>query len=170
MWEIMVRVIESLSENLPVHILAIGIPPGVEADFLSLSRLANVTVEVLPRLPFEEVIAALQKRQVDYGCVAMRSELKGCLSPSKFSSYVEAEVPILYIGPEKTNTWKVCVDFDGGVWLAERPSKRDFASAISNIRSERFHQQVQSGLLRAKTYFRSFNGDTLAQAITSSLK
>lgn len=168
-WDLMVRVVESLSVEQPLHILAIGIPAGVAEDFQGLTRFSNVTVEIRPRLPFGEVVALLQSERVDYGCVAMRNELAGCLSPSKFASYIEAEIPILYIGPEKTNTWKVCVDFQAGVWLAEAPNAEQFNAAIATLTSNDFQQQAQSAALQAKTYFRSFTGVTLAQAITTSL-
>lgn len=168
-WGLMVRVVESLASKVPVLILAVGIPAGVEGYFLELSELENVTVEIRPRLPFEEVVTVLQQEQVDYGCVAMRSELQGCLSPSKFASYLEAQVPVLYIGPEGTNTCKICADFDGGVWLPESPDELQFETAISMIASKEFHQKAQSGVLRAQKYFRSFNGESLAQAMTASL-
>ena len=168
-WDLMVQVIQSLAANQPVHILTIGIPEDVIADFQGLTRFSNVTLAVHPRLPFVEVVTLLQHEHVDYGCVAMRNELAGCLSPSKFASYIEAEIPILYIGPEKTNTWKVCVDFDAGVWLPETPSAEQYDKAITTLISNRSQLQAQSATLQAKTYFRSFNGETLSHKITTSL-
>ena len=115
------------------------------------------------------MVTLLQHEHVDYGCVAMRNELAGCLSPSKFASYIEAEIPILYIGPEKTNTWKVCFDFNAGVWLSEAPSTEQFDNAISTLISSTFQLKAQAATLQAKSYFRSFNGETLAHMITTSL-
>ena len=43
-WDLMVQVIESLAANQPVHILAIGIPADVIADFQGLTRFSNVTL------------------------------------------------------------------------------------------------------------------------------
>ncbi|MBR4597123.1 MAG: hypothetical protein IKO42_01865 [Opitutales bacterium] len=51
----------------------------------------------------------------DYGIVLLNDELKGIVSPSKFSGYTSFGLPIIYLGPRGTNAHFVCESLKAGV-------------------------------------------------------
>ncbi len=56
-----------------------------------------------------------KKNGIDYGIVLLNDELKGLVSPSKFSGYSAFGLPVVYIGPENTNADLLCKKFGGGL-------------------------------------------------------
>lgn len=170
LWETMVRLVELAARKKHVRIIAIGVPDGAGRNFEELSSITNVEVVLHPRQRFHEVVELLKAEAVDYGCVAMRGDLVGCLSPSKFSSYLEAGVPLLYIGPEKTNAWRVCAQFGGGIHISEDASDEDCGKAVLSLLSATHMKKCSADALRARDFYRSFDGESLAEMICASLK
>ncbi|MBO7520713.1 MAG: hypothetical protein J6T16_00550 [Opitutales bacterium] len=58
----------------------------------------------------------------DYGIVLLNDELKGIVSPSKFSGYTSFGLPIIYLGPRGTNAHFSCEHLGAGV-CAENPEQ-----------------------------------------------
>ena len=99
----------------------------------------------------------------------MRQDLVGCLSPSKFVSYLEAGIPLLYVGPEQTNAWSICTEFDAGVHISGDLSDDDLPTAVGELLSVEKNKEHSAKVVNARDHFRRFNGDSLSEVICSSL-
>jgi hypothetical protein len=149
-------------------LLCIGVPESAEPAFEALARETNAELEKHPRMEFTRAAALLRSRGATWGCVAMKSELAGCLSPSKFSGYLAAGVPLLYVGPPRTNAWQVCETFGGGLALEEAAGAEAIARAAALLASDTAPAHAAAGAARAREHFDTFTGKTLADLILSS--
>lgn len=165
LWGLMSDLIKRLSSRVQVRMIGVNLSESSQVKFQALSQFASVEVVLLERLPFDELIDLFRVEKVNFGCVAMLDSLKGCLSPSKFSSYVEAELPVLYFGPEKTNAWQVCAEFGGGLYLTEGAGASDLDALVSRMIDPSLTEALRDGVKQAKQHFRGFNGETLANQI-----
>lgn len=64
---------------------------------------------------YEDLGAFYKENKFDYGVVLLNDELKGIVSPSKFSGYTSFGLPIIYLGPKGTNADIVCSRFNAGI-------------------------------------------------------
>lgn len=55
------------------------------------------------------------ENKFDYGVVLLNDELKGIVSPSKFSGFSSFGLPIVYLGPKATNADILCSKFKAGL-------------------------------------------------------
>lgn len=94
----------------------------------------------------------------DFGVVLLNDELKGVVSPSKFSGYSAFGLPIIYIGPRGTNADIACRKFGAGlsadsdaglVELAEaalRPDIRNACASATKRAAEYFSPNAANAL------------------------
>lgn len=169
-WEALAACIREVAKRRAVGLLTIGVPGAAEPLFEKLAREIGAVWEKHPRMAFEQAAALLREGGAAWGCVTMRADLAGCLSPSKFSGYLAAGVPLLYCGPEKTNAWSVCSRFGGGVSLGSGASADEFARVAGALSDAAVLESAREGALKARAYFDSFNGETLARMIAADLE
>ena len=165
-WATLSACIRETSRLRRVRLLCIGVPAAAEPAFAALALETGANLELHPRMDFAPAAALLQERSASWGCVAMKAELAGCLSPSKFSGYLAAGVPLLYAGPPQTNAWQVCVKFGGGVALDDSAKPEEITNAAKRLAEESIRLNAVAGASRAREHFDSFNGTTLAHLLT----
>ena len=165
-WATLAACIRETARLCPVRLLSIGVPVGAEPSFKALAAETGADWEKHPRMAFESAVSLLRERAATWGCVAMKTELAGCLSPSKFSGYLAAGVPLLYAGPPQTNAWQVCVKFGGGVALDDSAKPEEITNAAKRLAEESIRLNAVAGVSRAREHFDSFNGTTLAHLLT----
>lgn len=168
-WTTLEACIRAVAARRPVRLLTVGLPVAAEPFFAMLSGELGCEWERHPRMPFVRAAALLRERGAHWGCVAMRGDLGGCLSPSKFSGYLSAGLPLLYAGPPKTNAWKVCVEFGGGVSLADGATQEEVGRAADQLADPSAWAKAAKGMLSARAHFESFGGDTLAAMIRGAI-
>ncbi len=166
-WATLAACIRSTARRRAVRLLTVGVPEAAEPAFATLANEVGCEWERHPRMPFIAAATLLRERGATWGCVAMRGDLAGCLSPSKFSGYLAAGVPLLYAGPPKTNAWQVCARFGGGVALNDSAEPAEVARAVVELADRDVWRRAIKGAERAREYFESFDGGTLAKLITS---
>lgn len=164
-WSNLAVCIRETARLCPVRLLSIGVPASAEPAFAALAKETNAKWEKHPRKDFGRAVAFLRERGATWGCVTMKTELAGCLSPSKFSGYLAAGVPLLYAGPPKTNAWQVCAEFGGGLALEDAAGAEAIARTAAQLASAAAQSRATAGVVRARKYFDAFSGETLAGCI-----
>jgi hypothetical protein len=172
--EVFSRLLAALAARCPVRLLVVGAnEEGVQRFRDCCDGVKNVTLESLPRVPFEELPKLARENRVHYGLILMKEELKGLLSPSKFAGYLASGIPTLYFGPEGTNADRVCREFGGGLsirdtFLTERTENAEEArilELVDRILSEEQYGKFLEGTRWAGEYFFAFTPDRLAEMI-----
>lgn len=115
------------TEKLEKFLSALSKKTEVELAFSGMSdksaaRLAAVCEASgthFKRFPFVKNYADLgafyKKNGFDYGIVLLNDELRGVVSPSKFSGYSSFGLPVINIGPKGTNADTLCERFGAGI-------------------------------------------------------
>jgi len=152
-----------------VELHVIGAPESAKARLQPLAD-AGVKVRYHPRVPFNELKEVFQRLRLDVGVVILDEASAGLLSPSKFSAYLKFGLPVLYIGPKKTNTDVICTRFGGGWRLPNGANASDIASAAARIWDAPAWPTVRKNLEQAARYFGAFNEHSLAEALVPCLK
>jgi len=153
-----------------VELYVIGSSPGGEARFRRVGAAIGVRVHCALRVPFAELRTVFEAIQADIGVVLLSDESVGLVSPSKFSGYIAHGLPVLYIGPAKTNCDRVCAELGGGLAIRNSASKEEIEQAASWIWDGQALARAAEGSLRAKKHFDSFSGDSLADFIIPVIK
>jgi glycosyltransferase involved in cell wall biosynthesis len=164
-----IRVLSAMGAQGRVELHVIGAP---ESAKVRLQPLADAGVEVRyhPRVPFNELKEVFQRLRLDIGVVILDEASAGLLSPSKFSAYLKFGLPVLYIGPEKTNTDLICTRFGGGWRLPNGAGTGDIATTVLRIWDGPAWRAVRKNLEQAARYFGTFNEHSLAESLVPCLK
>ncbi|MBR6388599.1 MAG: hypothetical protein IKS15_00550 [Opitutales bacterium] len=86
----------------------------------------------------------------DYGIVLLNDELKGVVSPSKFSGYTSFGLPIIYLGPRGTNAHFACEKLGAGI-CAE--TQRQISEAAKKAGSLEIRNACAQNTKETKKYF-----------------
>ena len=95
----------------PLRALQLLIVGGSAAGLCRWQEMAHrFGVEIMhtDRLSWNELRERLNKFRPNYGVVLMDDGKRGLLSPSKYGTYMQLGLPILYLGPRGTNADTVC--------------------------------------------------------------
>jgi len=152
-----------------VELHVIGSGASGEARFRDMARRVPVALHVHPRTPFEKMPALFETVGADVGIVLLSDDSAGLVSPSKFSAYLAADLPILYIGPAETNSDLVCTRFGAGWSLRSRLSAESVQGTCANIWSDENVRSCAERVAEARRYFESFNGETFADIAIAAL-
>lgn len=109
---------------------------------------------------YEDLGKFYQKEKFDFGVVLLNDELKGIVSPSKFSGYTAFGLPIIYLGPELTNADMACKKFGAGL-AAE--TEDEVLSLTSGILSNEIRNECARATKNTIEYFSPKSADILAE-------
>lgn len=91
--------------------------------FKNMCRECNAEFKTFGFVKDYNALGEFYKRNgFDYGVVLLNDELKGVVSPSKFSGYTSFGLPVIYLGPSGTNAHFVCQKSGAGI-CAENPEQ-----------------------------------------------
>lgn len=160
------NVLKELSSKSLIKILVVGAnEEGIERFRGACHDLANVELEILPRTPFEALPDLARDRRIHFGLVFMKKELGGLLSPSKFSGYLAAGIPVIYCGPRDTNADRVCREFGAGIAIFEELGVASSEHLSDELLSHSRYRKLLKGVQKASDYYFSFTPAKLADLI-----
>lgn len=163
---LMDQLLQACAERVEVEVTFIGTSEASIRAMADLTIGHRITLSTSPRIPFDELSIELPKRQIDYGIISLAEEFLGLLSPSKFSGYLVASLPIIYLGPAGTNAAIVCDELGAGIRLSrETLSGSGRARAINHIVNEIEHEKMREQTGHALRYLEKYDGDYLAGEI-----
>jgi hypothetical protein len=95
----------------------------------------RLTAEVrhTERLPWNALRERLNDFRPNCGVVLMDEGKSGLLSPSKYATYTQLGMPILYIGPRRTNADAVCRTTGAGLAITHDDIVRDAEAVIRDL-------------------------------------
>lgn len=85
------------------------------AQFNELSRCNRVHVEFHPKQPLKTLEKWVESKHISWGLVTLDARFAGTLSPSKFHTYLDLNLPLLYFGPGGTNAALYCEEYGAGL-------------------------------------------------------
>jgi hypothetical protein len=156
------RLLEELCRRRQVELFVIGASPKGNDLFQQLGRRLNVPVTLHERVPFGRLQALYEQWQIDAGIVLLANESAGLVSPSKFSGYINFGLPILYLGPDGTNTADVCSRFGGGFWIRGASSSAEISALAAAISDRKSLALAARGARQACAHYAAFNQESMA--------
>jgi len=153
--------------KVELHVIGAGV--SGEARFREMVSRIPITLQVHPRTPFEKMPTLFEAIGADVGIVLLSDESAGLVSPSKFSAYLAAGLPLLYIGPAQTNSDLVCTRFIAGWSLRSGLQTEIIQKTCGELWSDESVRSRARHVAEARRYFESFNGDTFAEMVVSML-
>lgn len=151
-----------------VSLVVVNVSSAGRLRFKQMSQQLNIDICFLERVP--ELRDIVKKYNIDYGIVLMSDSVKGLLSPSKFMGYIGLGLPLIYIGPEKTNAWKVVHDYGAGISIQCNTNHSMIVKAAGTVVDMAGRHKWAFQTERACDYFVNKNGHTLARAILPYIK
>ncbi len=166
--ELIARVVDRSAHPF-VELHVIGSSSNGIRKFEGLASQYPLHLHCYPRMGFEDLLSTLRKIDADYGVVLMNDLDQGLYSPSKYAGYLAAGIPVLYMGPEQTNAYKICQDFGAGIHLSMYAGKariEDVAGSLCDLQNRREHRFAVAS---AKEHFAAYNAETFFAAISTFL-
>lgn len=170
------KTIESIFQNIAkqrqgtkIELHVIGTSTKGKERFQSLAELLKLDLHMHPRMSFPDLTQMLLQLQIHYGIVLMEDQAAGLFSPSKFAGYLAAGIPILYCGPEQTNSDKICREFGSGISLRSNAPAIVIEEAAGQILQPEVRQKHQNAVYGAQKYFAGKNASTFVKLVTSMI-
>lgn len=148
-----------------VEIHFIGASAKSVDKFRLLLNNTRVAVILRPSVPFAMLPSIIHEAGFDYGLVTMSDEFAGLLSPSKFIGYLVGRLPIIYLGPAKTNAAIVCDEYGAGMRLDATTLCVAEDKALDAVYSRTGADIMKERITAALAHFAQYNGDYLARAM-----
>jgi hypothetical protein len=156
------RLLSLVGEQRPVELHVVGCSESARQRFRQMGDSAGVAIRFRARVPFEQLRDVFENVEADLGVVLLSDDAAGLVSPSKFASYLKFGVPVLYVGPSRTNAHFVCEHFKGGIPLSNGASDVQLTDSVDAMVAKGKLAEMQRDLEAAARYFGSRNGKTLA--------
>lgn len=158
-----------LARGRVIELVVTGGSPEGNARFRQMAESLGVAVDIHPRLPYGELVSVISERQVGLGLVLMKDGAAGLVSPSKFYTYLQLGLPLLYIGPEGTNADTACRRYTAGMSLPNSLNGAGIEAFERQYFSAESRGAWSAGVKAAAEYFGRHNASTLAAAIRQFL-
>ena len=156
------RLVAMLRHRSPVRLLLVGLSPAGERRMSALARRHGIDVVTAPRSSLRTVSQLCARHGVVAGIVLLADEAQGVSSPSKFQSYLQLGVPLLYIGPTGTNAAEACSIHAAGFALDNNASEAALERTCVLLCDNRRHGEMRSRALQAAAHCERFGAATLA--------
>lgn len=112
------KILSLLSTKVKVVFSYCGDSDIIRKRFEKICETAKVEFRQFPRVESYRSLGAFYKdNKFDYGVILLRKDFAGIVSPSKFSGYTSFGLPVIYIGPSRTNAGMVCTKFNAGILI-----------------------------------------------------
>lgn len=166
--------IEDLSRLLaaldtPCHITLLGADARTTIAFERLVANTDIQLEVKPHLPGDQFVKALTTTGAHFGIVILRARSAGLVSPSKFTAYMAASIPLLYVGPPGTVAHRLCEEFGAGVSLPNVPEPQQLSRATEQLTSSDMQANTRAGTIAAREWLGRYDATAFAALIDAQL-
>lgn len=139
------------AKRQPVELHYCGNSETAEARMKALAAASGVSFKAHVRIKnFSDMGAFFKKNGFHYGVVILNENQKGTVSPSKFNGYISFGLPVVYFGPEKTNSCDVCSKYGAGIAVAK---PEDIPAAAEKICSVEVQNALAAATASAKDAF-----------------
>ena len=144
-----------------MQVVTVGTGERGQSRFRELaSRQNNLLWEHWGILSDEDLRMRVDEKGVAWGLVLMDTKLKGLLSPSKFATYLNLGLPLLYFGPEGTNADRVCREFGAGNAV---PSGEVDVETIEKVLDPGRYAERLAGVQRAREFYNGFGAERFVE-------
>lgn len=109
------RLLVRIRASRKISLLAVGGNTSGRELLRGLADRLGFSCELEDRLPWDTLLHRVNVFRPNYAVVLMDEDKRGLLSPSKYSSYLQAGLPLLYLGPRDTNADIACRQQGAGV-------------------------------------------------------
>lgn len=146
-----------ISRSRRLRMLAVGGNVGGRDLLKALSERLNVSCEFSDRLPWDALKQRLNAFKPNYALVLMDEAKRGLLSPSKYSTYLQLGLPILYLGPRDTNADLACREQGAGVAIAHDDLGGGVDALLASVLDSTRQDARQAAAVSAFEALRRFN-------------
>ena len=118
--------------------------------FAKLGEHPQVSVQFSPKLSQEDLLALIDRERIGWGLVPLDPRFGGTVSPSKFHTYLDLSLPLLYAGPPGTNAWKYCEEYGAGVTITVPVTKSAISLLCHLQENEEAGKHMRESVARAQ--------------------
>jgi hypothetical protein len=159
------QLLAKIRTGCAVKLLAVGGNAGGRALLRQLSVRLNITCELFDRLPWEELHNRVNAFRPNYAVVLMDGDKRGLLSPSKYSSYLQLGLPVLYLGPRDTNADLACRQQGAGLAATHSESLANNKSLVESLLDPQIQLRCQSATQSAFLTLQGLNAKTFVDLL-----
>lgn len=151
-------------DGIPVRcrLTLLGADERTRRAFSALAASHDVEFDVRPRLAAEAFAKALAGSGADFGIVLLKDRYAGLVSPSKFTAYAAAAIPVLTIGPPGTTAHRLAKELGAGVHLPNDPGNDELARAAEQLIDPAARTTFRSRALEARDWLRRYDAAAFA--------
>lgn len=158
--------LRACAAEIEIEVGFVGTAEASLAPVRALAAEQGLGFEQHPSIAFEQLPQKLPPLNFDYGLVAFSEQFAGLLSPSKFSGYLVAGLPIVYLGPPGTNGALVCDRFGAGFRMDRNSlAPESLRKTLAYMQAQRRTAEMAARVDAARVFFDRFDGDHLAREI-----
>ena len=158
------RVLRRMREFVVLKLVTVGASIPGECRFKDLGGSLDFEVNSIARVPFVELRKLFAEKHAKLGLVLLSDETMGLVAPSKFSGYLVNGIPILYIGPKGTASYKICSQFGAGFHLCNNASDDEIDNFVRDVLGEAL-EHARMRTKQAHDYFDGLDARSLAHLI-----
>ncbi|MFI4917400.1 MAG: hypothetical protein ACIAS6_12960 [Phycisphaerales bacterium JB060] len=147
----------------------LGADDRTQRAFRELAEKSPVDLSISGHLPSHEFARTLRESGAHYGIVLLRDLYAGLVSPSKFTAYVAASIPLLYIGPPGTTAHALCIDHSAGVVLTNQAGQAEFIAAAEQLLDPQARMKTRVGMRDARRWLAQHDAAAFSRLIASML-
>jgi hypothetical protein len=153
-----------LLDAIPVRcrLTLLGADERTRRAFSALATSHDVDLVVRPRLAPEAFAKALATSGADFGIVLLKDRYAGLVSPSKFTAYAAAAIPVLTIGPPGTTAHRLAAEFGAGVHLPNDPGNDELVRAAEQLMDPAARTTFRSRAVEARDWLRRYDAEAFA--------
>jgi hypothetical protein len=159
------NILAKIISKTKIKLLIIGGNDAGLRRWKTMSSALGVSVCHYNRLEWQELRRTIDNFQPNYGIILLDASKAGLLSPSKFITYLQLGIPILYLGPQGTNADLACRDFGAGISATRQEILSNYDSVVQEITDMPQQQKLQGNTRNAFLYFNSMNEATFVDML-----
>jgi hypothetical protein len=163
--------LERLARSLTCRcrVTLLGADPRTRAAFDALAGSTPIDLTVVGRLPGPDFARALTGCGAHFGLVVLKDRYAGLVSPSKFTAYVKAGIPLLSIGPPGTTAHFVCDQLGAGLHLPNHPRPPDLTAAAEQLESPQARARRRARVGDAQAWLARYDAAAFARLLDTVL-
>lgn len=159
--------LDALHERCSIRL--IGADRRTRHAFETLAHDCRVDLDVSGYLPGNEFARAISAGGAHFGIVLLKDRFAGLVSPSKFTAYVTAGIPLLYIGPAGTAAHHVCEGIGAGVHVSNNASRTQLSAAAAAMMDPSVRTMYHDRAQDARAWLSSYNAGAFAAMLDARL-
>lgn len=140
------------------------------ARFNQLADGDHVQVEFHPKQSLETLEKWIVSKQINWGLVTLDPRFSGTLSPSKFHTYLDLNLPLLYFGPHSTNAALYCEKYGAGLAVPPGHSQLALQKIIKIHEDQKPRQRMFNSVLTARKRMHASGAQGFCELLVDLLK